>query len=150
MQSLFKRSLLVLSAGLIGACVVPAFAQTTGASIYKNGGKPTVLLHTDKSWNGTLYPAYPSGQPQLTVLELTTAPHAKTPWHTHPAPCAAYIATGKLTVETKDGLRKTVSQGEVLPELVGPIHRGIAGDTPTKLLLFCAGVSGSPFALNAK
>jgi quercetin dioxygenase-like cupin family protein len=147
-----QRFIAILTIGLIMTCAVTTVqAEHSGVAMYQSKGEETsILLKTDRSWNGALFPPYPSGQPQLIVLKSTIAPNTRLPWHTHPFPCAAYITSGELIVETKDGLHKTVSPGSVVPELVGSVHRGFTGDKPVELIFFCAGISGKPFVIKEK
>ena len=106
-----------------------------------------VLTSGSTSWDGTPYPAYPAGAPELTVLKITIGAHATLPWHSHPIPNAAYVVSGELTVEKLDtGEKKVLTAGQVLPELVGQVHRGIAGDQPVVLIVFYAGSKGIPLS----
>jgi len=106
-----------------------------------------VLSSGSTSWDGTPYTAYPAGAPELSVLKITIAPHATLPWHSHPIPNAAYVVSGELTVEKQStGEKKVLTAGQVLPELVGQIHRGTAGDEPVVLIVFYAGTKGTPLA----
>ena len=61
-------------------------------------------------------------------------------------PNAGYVVSGELTVEMKDGKKKVVTQGEVLPETVGSIHRGMSGNSPVTLIVFYAGTKGLPLS----
>lgn len=102
-----------------------------------------VLLERSESWDGTPYKAYPSGPPQLTLIRLKIPARTQLPWHTHPMPNAAYIASGELTVEARSsGATRTLRQGQTLAEMVGTEHRGVTGDTPVELLVFYAGTPG--------
>jgi quercetin dioxygenase-like cupin family protein len=106
-----------------------------------------VLSSGSTSWDGTPYAAYPAGAPELSVLKITIAPHATLPWHSHPIPNAAYVVSGELTVEKQStGEKKVLTAGQVLPELVGQVHRGTAGDDPVVLIVFYAGTKGTPLA----
>lgn len=107
-----------------------------------------LLLRTDKSWDGTPYVAYPCGQPELCIEKITIAPGTVMTWHTHVAPVAAYVLQGTLTVERLGGEeRVTVVAGQVLPEMVGPAHRGvILGDEAVILIVFHAAAQGLPLA----
>ena len=106
-----------------------------------------VLSSGSTSWDGTPYIAYPAGAPELSVLKITIAPHATLPWHSHPIPNAAYVVSGELTVEKQStGEKKVLTAGQVLPELVGQIHRGTAGDAPVVLIVFYAGTKGTPLS----
>ena len=50
-----------------------------------------ILLSASSSWDGEQYQSYPSGQPELSELKITLAPHTQLEWHSHPMPSAAYI-----------------------------------------------------------
>ena len=104
------------------------------------------LLTTQKSWDGKPYPAYPAGQPEATVLRITIPPHAVLPWHRHPVINVGYMLSGVLEVENREtGEKKMIRAGDVLPELVGTVHRGRnPADVPAVILVFYAGVAGMP------
>ncbi len=109
----------------------------------------TVLLKTDRSWDGVNYDGYPPGQPELTVLKFVIPPHTTLPWHTHTMPNAGYVISGTLNVESQDGRHHaTLHAGEVLPEMVRTVHRGWTGDAPVELIVFYAGAKGVPTAVN--
>ncbi len=106
-----------------------------------------VLLRSSTSWDGSAYTAYPTSAPELTVLKITIPAHASLPWHTHPIPNAGYVVSGELMVERRsDGKSITVRQGDVLPELVGQPHRGVAGNSDVVLIVFYAGSKGLPLS----
>jgi quercetin dioxygenase-like cupin family protein len=103
------------------------------------------LLQSRSSWDGEPYTAYPAGQPELSVLKITIPPHTELKWHTHPMPNAGYILSGELTLEKKeDGKRQHFSAGQVVPEMVDALHRGVTGDAPVTLIVFYAGIEGMP------
>ena len=106
------------------------------------------LLQTERSWDGATYPAYPAGQPELTLLRITVPAHAALDWHRHPVINVAYLLAGTLEVENRTtGTTKTLRAGEALPEMVGTVHRGRnPGDEPAVILVFYAGVHGSALA----
>jgi quercetin dioxygenase-like cupin family protein len=108
--------------------------------------KVETVLKTEASWDGTRYTSYPSGQPQVTVLKIDIPAHTSLPWHTHPMPNAAYVVDGELTVEKPDGEKQVVKSGQVLPETVDSVHRGVTGDSPVTLIVFYAGVEGMPIS----
>jgi len=130
-----------LAAAALLAALGSAHADNS-ASIQKE-----VLSSGSTSWDGTPYTAYPAGAPALSVLKITIAPHATLPWHSHPIPNAAYVVSGELTVEKQsNGEKKVLTAGQVLPELVGQVHRGTAGDEPVVLIVFYAGTKGTPLS----
>lgn len=108
--------------------------------------KVETLLKTTSSWDGTPYKSYPSGQPEITVLKITIAPHSALKWHTHPIPNAAYVLSGELTIEKKDGTRQHFTAGQAVTETVDILHRGVTGDQPVTLIVFYAGAPGVPLS----
>ncbi|MFT4437059.1 cupin domain-containing protein [Caballeronia sp. 15715] len=116
---LIRRFAIVLSLIFL---TIPAFAASADNP---ESAVSTVLMRTERSWDGTLYKGYPAGQPQLTVLKIIIPPHTTLPWHTHSMPNAAYVPSGDLHVDSRDGRHKTtLHAGDVLPEMVGSSHRG--------------------------
>jgi quercetin dioxygenase-like cupin family protein len=114
-------------------------------------GRRELLLQTTQSWNGKPYTHYPTGQPQLTTIRLTIAPHTALPWHTHPFPNVVYVLSGTLTLHDKaSGKTQVVHQGEAVGESVDDIHRGESGDEPTILLITYVGTPGVPTSIPAK
>jgi quercetin dioxygenase-like cupin family protein len=138
--SFVSRTLAALAIGMTLASA--SFAQQQPAA----GIKVETLLKTDKSWDGTRYQSYPSGQPQLSVLKIEVPAHSVLPWHTHPMPNAGYVLAGEITVEKENGEKQTVRAGQVLPETVGSVHRGVTGDSPVTLIVFYAGAEGMPLS----
>ena len=113
----------------------------------KNMVKAETLLRSSTSWDGTPYASYPAGSPELTVLKITIPAHTALPWHTHPMPNAAYILSGELVLEKKEtGEKKVLTKGQVLPQLVGQLHRGTTGNAPVVLIVFYAGTKGMPLS----
>jgi quercetin dioxygenase-like cupin family protein len=144
MNALFKRPILAF---IVSLCALMAYAVNT---TNPEATASSVLLKTSQSWDGVSYAHYPTGQPELTVLKFVIPPHTTLPWHTHPMPNVAYVLSGNLRVESKDGRHQTtLHAGDVLPEMVGTVHRGSTGDTPVELIVFYAGEKGMPTAVKA-
>jgi len=120
-------------------------SSVPSGAVQENVAKET-LLDTDAAWNGVPYVAYPAGRPELTVLRMTIPAHAELPWHSHPMPNAAYVVSGEVTVEAKSGEKKLFSAGQVIPETVNTVHRGIAGDTPVVLIVFYPRIANMPLS----
>jgi quercetin dioxygenase-like cupin family protein len=114
-----------------------AAAQKTSSPI-----QIETLSQSTSAWDGTPYKAYPAGQPQITILKYTIAPHTTMKWHSHPLPNAAYILSGYLTVEKQDGTKKHFVAGQALTETVDSVHRGITGAEPAVLIVFYPGTPG--------
>jgi quercetin dioxygenase-like cupin family protein len=136
-------------ATLAGISLIPALAQNE--SNHTEGGHRDIVLATTKSWNGTGYTHYPNGQPELTTIKLTLAPHTALPWHTHPFPNSVYVLSGTLTLRDRDdGKTLVVHHGQAVGESVDVVHRGESGDEPTVLLITYAGTPGVPTSIPAK
>jgi quercetin dioxygenase-like cupin family protein len=134
---------------LAGASLTAILAQTQANGVAS--GQREILLQTTQSWNGKPYTHYPTGQPQLTTIKLTIAPHTALPWHTHPFPNVVYVLSGTLTLHDKaSGKTQVVHQGQAVGESVDDVHRGESGDEPTVLLITYAGTPGVPTSVPAK
>ena len=119
-----------------GATVVAARAADTPV-------EAKILLNTSESWGGAAYECYPAGTPESTVLRLVIAPNTALPWHKHPMPNVAYVVSGELLVEKQEGgAKKRLVAGDVLPEMVNSVHRGVTGEAGVILIVFYAGVKG--------
>jgi quercetin dioxygenase-like cupin family protein len=134
---------------LLGALLAAAFGQDTGLRVAS--GQRKILLQTSQSWNGKTYTRYPTGQPLLTTITLTLAPHTALPWHTHPFPNVVYVLSGALTLRDRaSGKTLVVHQGQAVGESVDDVHRGETGDEPTVLLITYAGTPGVPTSVPTK
>ena len=139
-----------MSTRSMGTLFVLTFAITLvqKANARKNH-EPAVQTHTllsaTSSWDGEPYQSYPSGQPELSVLKITLAPHTELEWHSHPMPSAAYVVAGELTlVRRKNGKKQHFTAGQAVSETVDTFHRGVAGSEPVVLIVFNAGRLGMP------
>jgi quercetin dioxygenase-like cupin family protein len=138
-----------IAAMLAGVSVMATATQSSTNNVAS--GRRETVLETTKSWNGKPYTHYPTGQPQLTTIKLTLAPHTALPWHTHPFPNSVYVLSGTLTLEDRDsGKTLVVHQGQAVGESVDDVHRGVSGDEPTVLLITYAGTPGVPTSVPAK
>ena len=146
---IFKFRSVAMPLLLAAASFTPLFAQN--APLKVRPGQREVLLQTEKSWNGKQYTHYPAGQPQLTTLKVTLAPHTALPWHTHPFPNVVYVLSGTLTLHDKaSGKTLVVHQGQAVGESVDDVHRGEAGDQPAVLIITYAGIPGVATSIPAK
>jgi len=97
------------------------------------------------SWNGAALPAYPEGEPEITILRVTIPARASLPWHKHPFINAGVLLSGELTVETADDRVLRLNAGDPIIELVNTWHHGInTGDVPAEIIVFYAGVKDMP------
>jgi quercetin dioxygenase-like cupin family protein len=148
-EMISKYSIAGITAIIAGASLMTVLAQSGPQNVAS--GQRDILLQTTQSWNGTPYTHYPTGQPQLTTIKLTIAPHTALPWHTHPYPNVVYVLSGSLTLRDKaSGKTLVVHQGQAVGESVDDVHRGESGDEPTVLLITYAGTPGVPTSIPAK
>jgi quercetin dioxygenase-like cupin family protein len=134
---------LLLATIALGGCATAQPSSSAPVSTVES----TVLLKSSSSWDGTPYAAYPVGEPELTVLSIKIPANTALKWHEHPMPNAAYVVSGNLTVETREGGESIlVKPGDVLPEMVNRQHRGLTGDTAVELVVFYAGTPGMPLS----
>jgi quercetin dioxygenase-like cupin family protein len=108
--------------------------------------KSEMLLRTSASWNSVPYEAYATGVPELVVRKITIPAHGVLQWHEHPMPTAAFVLSGEITVEEPDGKQQHFSAGQVIPEPVNTVHRGVVGDEDAVFIVFYAGVKEMPLS----
>ena len=137
--SIALKTLAVLSCLLFTRAVFAE--QTEGVQIEE-------LLKTTTSWNGNLLPAYPAGQPEITIARIQIAPGAQLPMHLHPVINAGVLTKGKLTVETADGQILHLKTGDSIAEVVNRLHRGKNEGTETaEAIVFYAGIQGQKITI---
>lgn len=106
------------------------------------------LSETSLGWNGSKLPAYPAGQPVVTILKYTFPPHVKLPSHYHTIINCGVVLSGELTVVAQDGTEHTFRKGEPVVEMVGGIHYGEnRGNEPVELIMFYAGTKDTPLSV---
>lgn len=139
-----------IAVALAGLSFISTFAQNSANNKVASGQRE-ILVQSTKSWAGTQYTHYPTGQPELTTIKVTLAPHTVLPWHTHPFPNSVYVLSGTLTLRDRDdGKTLVVHQGQAVAESVNVVHRGESGNVPTVLLITYAGTPGVPTSIPAK
>jgi quercetin dioxygenase-like cupin family protein len=106
------------------------------------------LIRTDKSWDGKALPAYPRGQPQVTIRRITLPAGARLETHRHPVINAGMLLSGQLTVVSADGKTLHLKAGDPVVELVDTQHYGInEGNVAAEIMVFYAGIVGTPIAV---
>jgi quercetin dioxygenase-like cupin family protein len=135
-----QRSLISLLAIL---CLVGnALARDT------QGTSVETLAHATVSWDGARLPAYPAGQPEVTLLRIRIPPGAELPLHQHPVINAGVMLHGELTVVSKAGKKLRLKTGEALIELVNTWHSGRnEGHETAEIVVFYAGSAGQPITV---
>ena len=139
----------LLGLALLAALAFRADARDE-ATEYNRAVRTTTVLHTTTTVSGAplVYPQ--TGPAEVSGLVVELPPGAETGWHRHTVPCFAYILSGTIAVEQKDGPTRTFHAGEAFAELVDILHNGrTVGDEPVRLVFFAAGVQGQPFTVKA-
>lgn len=118
---------------LLYLAIVPGFAYTA----------PEILLQSQTSWDGGEI-AYPQGQAEITSFILRIEEGQTPRFHCHPVPTFGYVLQGTVEIETKDGNKIVLTQGESAIEVMRTVHRGRAIDGPVEIVVFYAGAVGVP------
>jgi quercetin dioxygenase-like cupin family protein len=140
------RILAVLSVILLlqsGCSMVRNSQGTSGTSVVAKE-----LAKTSQSWNGELLPAYPQGQPKISILRISIPAGARLDIHSHPVINAGVLISGELTVVTKDGKTLHLKAGDPIVEVVNTLHYGInQGKDPAEIIVFYAGTVDMPITV---
>ena len=106
------------------------------------------LVKSGEAWNGTRLPAYPRGEPEVTVLRITIPPGMTLPLHHHPVINAGMLIRGQLLVTSAAGPTKQLKAGDGLIEMVNQPHFGTNNGTePAEIVVVYAGVKGQPITV---
>jgi len=106
------------------------------------------LTVSTETWTGKKLPAYPSGQPEISILKITIPPGQRLPMHKHPVINAGVVIRGELTVTTDKGEVLHLKAGQPIIEVVNEWHYGANhGTEPVELIVFYAGVKGTPITI---
>jgi quercetin dioxygenase-like cupin family protein len=109
------------------------------------------LTVSTEAWTDQKLPAYPSGQPEISILKITIPPGQRLPMHKHPVINAGVVIRGELTVTTDKGEVLHVKAGQPIVEVVNEWHYGANhGTEPVELIVFYAGVKGIPITIPQK
>lgn len=122
-----KRRHIVLALMLLGTQLIQAEA----------------LLKSKTSWDGGDI-SYPQGEPEITSVKLSIDENMVTKFHCHPVPTLGYILKGSVEVETKEGKKVVLREGESAVEVMRTVHRGRAIGGPVEILVFYAGSTSMP------
>lgn len=113
-----------------------------------SGVKVQTLVRSGEAWNGTRLPAYPRGEPEVTVLQITIPPGMKLPMHIHPVINAGMLIRGQLLVISEAGPSLQLRAGDGLIEMVNQPHYGTNNGTePAEIVVVYAGVKGKPITV---
>ena len=134
--------------GLFTAALMALTITGSAWALESPGVKALQLIRTTASWDGSPLPAYPAGQPEVTILRITIPPKTRLPLHEHPVINAGVLLRGQLTVKTEQGKTLHLKAGDPIVEVVDKWHYGInEGDQPAEIIVFYAGVKGEPITV---
>ncbi|MCF2858655.1 cupin domain-containing protein [Pseudoalteromonas sp. SMS1] len=98
------------------------------------------LVKTTKSWDGSELPAYPTGTPEITILDINIPAGTTLPLHIHPVINAGVVLKGQLKVTKPNGDVLMLNAGDPIVELVDKVHTGKAlGEEDVRIIVFYAG-----------
>ena len=146
---MIKQTIRILAALSVILLLQPGCAMVR-ISPEANEASPVVkeLVKTTQSWDGRLLPAYPAGQPEITILRISIPAGARLDTHSHPVINAGVLISGQLTVVTKDGKTLHLKAGDPIVELVNTWHYGInQGKIPAEIVVFYASVIDMPITV---
>jgi quercetin dioxygenase-like cupin family protein len=109
------------------------------------------LVKTTESWNGVKLPKYLDGNPEITILKIIIPPKTNLPLHKHPEINAGVLLKGELTVISEASDTLHIKAGEPIVELVNTWHFGRNdGTEPVEIIVFYAGITGTPITILKK
>ena len=130
--------------------LLPPGCASTPANPEADAASPVSrkLVKSTRSWDGRLLPAYPQGQPEITILRITIPAGSRLHTHFHPVINAGVLLSGQLTVVAKNGETLYLKAGDPIVELVNTPHYGVNhGKSPAEIVVFYAGVIDSPITV---
>ena len=141
----FKRlAFFVLMMGLSLACG----SDPAGIEQHMLPPKVVELIKSPQSWDGNLLPAYPEGQPEVTILRIAIPAGTRLDMHSHPVINAGVLISGQLTVYTSKGKTLLLEAGDPIVEVVNTWHYGVnAGDVDAEIIVFYAGIVDEPITI---
>ena len=101
------------------------------------------LLRSQTSWDGGEI-EYPAGSAEITSFILRLDEGSVPKFHCHPVPTFGYVLQGEVEIETRDGKKTILKQGESAIEVMRTVHRGRAIGGPAEIVVFYAGAVDVP------
>lgn len=140
------------STPLLALCLVTAASAASAEQAAQTEPSTEPLVSSTRDWAGATLPAFPAeGQPELTAVRVTIPPGTQLPVHKHPVYNLVYVEQGELTLVLPDQDENNILKvpaGEAFVEVMDKWHFGRNdGDVPTVLVLFYAGIEGTPITI---
>jgi quercetin dioxygenase-like cupin family protein len=150
MQKL-KHLFSIVSTLLLLVCVLGCTGLHPAGETRENKITVTKLISSTNCWDGAVLPAYPSQQPNVTILRIRIPPGARLHTHRHPVINAGVLLSGELTVKIPSGPTLHLATGDPIIEVVNTLHYGInEGKTPAEIIVFYAGTLDDPTSIIEK
>lgn len=102
-------------------CLILLLSGATWADSEKTA-EVSMLARTNSSWDGKSLPAYPKGEPEITILRIKIPPGAALPLHNHPVINAGVLISGELVVVTEDNKILHMKAGDPIVEVANTWH----------------------------
>ena len=133
---------------LLTTLLLLVFLSTPVCALEKPGVVVKTLAKGSASWEGTSLPAYPQGQPQVTILRISIPPGTTLPMHKHSVINAGVLISGALTVITEKNQTLRLKAGDSIIEVVDKWHYGRNEGTETAdIIVFYAGTAELPLTV---
>jgi len=133
---------------LLAALVFFAALSGPAFALDNPGIEVETLVQGNASWDGTLLPAYPDGQPQITILRIGIPPGTTLPLHKHPVINAGVLVRGELTVVTEQDETLRLKAGDPIIEVVDKWHYGKnEGAETAEIIVFYVGTADLPLTV---
>lgn len=140
--------MLTFNVSKIFACTLLCAVASPALAVEAAEVRVQSLAKSVMSWNGTPLPAYPIGQPEITILKFHIPPGARLAMHKHPFINAGVLLAGALTVVTETGQTLQLKRADAIIEVVEQWHHcHNEGAEPVELIVFYAGVQGQPITV---
>jgi quercetin dioxygenase-like cupin family protein len=107
-----------------------------------------ILNKGSMSWDNTLLPEYPVGQPEITIIRVVIPPNTSIALHKHAMISFGYVVKGSLNVNSIDNKTLILNAGDTIVELVEKWHNAkTAKNSEVELIVFYLGPSPHPMAV---
>lgn len=133
---------------LFGIFLAVAWTSAAAATEERDAVVVETLAKSTASWEQSALPAYPTGQPQVTILKIRIPPGAELPRHYHRVINAGVLISGQLTVVTDERKTLHLKAGEAIVEVVDKWHWGRNdGSEAAEIIVFYAGIADLPLTV---
>ncbi|GJM15124.1 MAG: hypothetical protein DHS20C13_04510 [Thermodesulfobacteriota bacterium] len=100
------------------------------------------IFKATQTWDGQPI-VYPSGTPEVTVVELEIDDGFNTGYHCHPVVSFVHVLKGELQIQLYNGPKKAFKPGEKFAEVIDTWHSGEAINGPVEALIYYIGEKGT-------